>query len=56
MMENKITLVREGNYWTLYIGSMQCGCGSFGDMVEAMSTLESWEDAVDYANRCQEVL
>ena len=38
MMKSKeeLTLRKEGQYWTLYIGDAQCGCGYLEDMTEQM--------------------
>ena len=29
-----LILSKEGEYWTMYIGDHQCGCGFIEDMVE----------------------
>ena len=51
---DEIKLVKEGEYWTLYIGNENCGCGRFEDMVESISNLETYEDYKKYAKECQE--
>lgn len=50
----EIKLVKEGIYWTLYIGELHCGWGRFEDMVESISELETYEDFKEYARECQE--
>lgn len=32
----KIIIIKEGNYYTLYIDETQLGCGSFEDMTEEL--------------------
>ena len=51
---SEVKLIREGEYWTLYIGDENCGCGNFEDMVEIVSELETYEDFKKYAKECQE--
>ena len=51
---SEIKLVKEGEYWTLYIGEVSCGCGNFEDMIESISDLETYEDFKKYAKECQE--
>ena len=54
MILEEMKLVKEGQYWTLYIGDLQCGCGRFEDMIEVISEFESPEDAMKYAESCQD--
>ena len=34
--ENDLMIRKEGMYWTLYIGEIQCGCGDIEDIAEVM--------------------
>lgn len=51
----EIRLVKEGQYWTLYIGELQCGCGYYEDMIEVIGTLDTIAKAEAYAKESQNV-
>lgn len=44
-----IRLEEEGQYWTLYVGGISCGCGFLEDMLDVISDFGSYEDALEYA-------
>lgn len=44
-----IRLEEEGQYWTLYVGGISCGCGLLEDMLDVISDFGSYEDALEYA-------
>lgn len=37
--ENDLMTKKEGMYWTLYIGEIQCGCGSIEEITELMENV-----------------
>ena len=51
MEMNKIELIKEGEYWTLYVDGIHCGCGYFADMIEVIAEFKTTEDAEKYARQ-----
>jgi hypothetical protein len=43
-----------GNDWTLFIGGRNCGSGHLEDLIEAISFITTEEDAVQFAEECQD--
>ena len=51
MKINKIELVKEGEYWTLYVDGVQCVSGYFSDMIEVLTECKKAGDALKDATK-----